>query len=104
VTIPAPGHDEIVLTAPNSAQPCNSLACARTGRAAEAIVTFGVLNDPGASLYSREALWRECWRQSYSLCAACWEHSRQVAARYRPRLVVIDATRAPAAPQTAGGQ
>jgi hypothetical protein len=101
VTAAAPGHDEVILTAPDGARLCNSLACAQ---AAEVIVTYGVLNDPGASLYSREALWRESWQKPVPMCGACWEHSRQVAARYRPRLVVTDATRAPAVPQTSGSR
>jgi hypothetical protein len=104
VTATAPGHDEVVLTAPQGAWLCHSLACAQAGRAAEVVVTFGVLNDPGASPYSREALWRECWHTPVPMCGACWQRSRQVAARYRPRLVVIDATRAPAAPQASGGR
>jgi hypothetical protein len=105
VTIPDPGYDEIVLTAPDGTALCNSLACVRAGRAAEVIVTYGLLNDPGASLYSRGALWREQWGMSYPLCSACWVQSRQVAVKYRPRLVVIDATvMAPAAPQTSGGR
>jgi hypothetical protein len=99
-----PGYDEVLLTAPDGACLCNSLACVRSGRAAEVIVTYGVLNDPGASPYSRGALWREQWGMSYPLCSACWEQSRQVAARYWPRLVVIDHTGAPAAPQTSGGR
>jgi len=48
-----PGHDQIVLTTPDGAVLCNSLACARAGRAAELIVTYGVLNDPGASYHDR---------------------------------------------------
>jgi hypothetical protein len=39
---------------------------------------------------------------SYPMCAACWEHSRQVAIKYRPGLAVIDHT-GPAAAQTSGG-
>jgi hypothetical protein len=68
------------------------------------IVTYGVLSDPGANCHDRGALWRESWHKPVPMCGACWEHSRQVAARYRPRLVVIDATRAPAAPQTSEGR
>jgi hypothetical protein len=104
VTIPEPGYDEIVLTAPDGTVLCNSRACVRAGRAAEVIVTYGTLNDPGASLYSRGALWREQWGMPYPLCSACWEQSRQVAVKYRPRLVVIDHTGASAAPQTSGGR
>ena len=67
-------------------------------RAAEVIVTYGVLNDPGASLHSRGALWRESWGQSYPMCGACWNSSRQVAITYRPRLIVRDLTRQGPAP------
>jgi hypothetical protein len=102
-----PGYDEVVLTAPDGSRLCNSLACARAGTLAEVVVAYGVLNDPGASLYSRGALWREQWGMSYPLCGACWEQSRQVAVKYRPGLVVIDriGTAGPAAAaQTSGGR
>jgi hypothetical protein len=104
VSVPAPGRDQDVLTAPGGARLCNSLACARAGRAAEVIVSYGVLNDPDASLYARGALWRGCSGQSYPLCGACWEQSRQVAIRYRPALVIIDAAAAPVAPHAFGGR
>ncbi len=42
---------------------------------------------------ARGALWRESWGQSYPMCATCWDSSRQVAVKYRPGLVVFDATR-----------
>jgi hypothetical protein len=104
VSIPEPGYDEVVLTAPDGTALCNSLACTRAGQAAEVVVTYGVLNDPGSSLYSRGALWRECWGMCYALYGACWESSRQVALKYRPRLVGIDATGAAAAPKPSGGR
>jgi hypothetical protein len=107
VSATRPGRDEVLLCAPDSGQLCTSLACARAGRAADVNVTYGMLNDPGASLYARGALWRECWGRSYLLCGACWDQSRQVAARYRPALVVIDITPdgpAPAAPQAFVGR
>ncbi len=104
MTIPEPCYDEVVLTSPDSARLCNSRACAHDGTLAEIIVTYGVLNDPGASYHARGALWRECWGVPIPMCAACWDSSRQVAIKYRPRLVVIDATGAPAADQTSGGR
>jgi hypothetical protein len=107
VTIPEPGCDEVVLTAPGRARPCHSRACADAARLAEVIATFGVLNDPFASYYRPGALWRECWGVPVPMCEVCWDSSRQVAVRYRPGLAVIDATRdgpAPAAGQTAGGR
>jgi hypothetical protein len=106
VSIPAAGRDQIVLTSPDGSALCTSLACVRAGRAAEVIATCGTLNDPGASLYVRR-LWRECWGRSSALCGAYRHSSRQVAARYRPALVVIDTTPdrpAPAAPQPSGGR
>jgi hypothetical protein len=103
VTAQRPCRDQVILTAADGVRMCNSLACARAGRAAEVVVTFGTLNDPGASYHSREALWRESWGMSYPMCAACWEHSRQVAIKYRPGLAVIDHT-GPAAAQTSGGR
>jgi hypothetical protein len=99
VSAAAPGHDEVVLTAPHGAGLCHSRGCAEAGRAAEVVVTFGTLNDPGASQYARGALWRECWHQPVPMCGGCWDSSRQVAVKYRPGLVVIDAT----APGSPGG-
>jgi hypothetical protein len=103
VTAPYPGHDEVILTTPDSPRPCNSLGCARAGRRAEVIVTYGVLNDPAASYHASTALWRESWHQPIPMCPDCWDSSRQVAAKYRPGLVVID-TRAATAPPAAGGR
>ena len=107
MTIPEPGCDEVVLTAPDSAALCNSRACADAGRLAEIIVTFGVLNDPGAGYHHRGALWRESWHKPVPMCGTCWDSCRQVAVKYRPGLVVIDAAGdgpAPAAGQSAGGR
>jgi hypothetical protein len=107
VNLPFPGRDEIILTAPGSARLCNSLACARAGRAADVIATFGTLNDAGAAYYDRAGLWREQWGRSYPLCGGCCEQTRQVAAKYRPRLVVTDTTQdgpAAAARQPSGGR
>jgi hypothetical protein len=100
-----PGHDEVVLTAPDGARLCNSRGCADADRLAEVVVTFGVLNDPGAGYHHRGTLWRESWHKPVPMCATCWDSSRQVAVKYRPGLVVIDATGdgpAPAAGQSAG--
>jgi hypothetical protein len=84
VNAPFPGRNAIILTAPASRVLRNSLACARAGRAraADVIATFGTLN-------------------------AWWEQTRQVAARYRPALVITDTAQdgpAPAAPQPSGGR
>ncbi len=99
-----PGYDEALLSAADGAALCNSRGCAQAGRLVEMIVTFGVLNDPGASLYSRGALWRECWHKPVPMCGGCWESARQVAIRYRPRLAVTDATGPAAAAQSSGGR
>jgi hypothetical protein len=96
VSAVAPGRDEIVLSAPDGDALCNSLGCARGGRAAQVIATFGTLNDPGAGYHHRGALWRESWGHSVPLCGTCWEQTRQVAVKYRPGLVVIDARTAEA--------
>jgi hypothetical protein len=71
VSTAVPGYDEVVLTVPDSGRLCNSLACARADRVAEVIVTFGVLNDPGAGYHARAALWRESWHMSIPLCGSC---------------------------------
>jgi hypothetical protein len=106
VSAAIPGHDEVILTAADGSRVCNSRACAQAGRAAEVTVTYGVLNDPAASYHSRDALWRESWHQPIPMCGACWDSSRQAAIRYRPALVVIDATRGGPAPagQSSGGR
>jgi hypothetical protein len=96
VTAVAPGRDEIIVTAPDGDTLCNSLGCARAGRAAEVVATFGTLNDAGAGYHDRGALWREMWGHCYPLCGTCWEQTRQVAVKYRPGLVVIDARSAAA--------
>lgn len=98
-----PGHDQVLLTAPDG-QLCNSRGCADAGKLAEVIVTYGVLNDPGASFYAREALWRESWHVPVPMCGGCWESSRQVAVKRRPGLAVIDTTGGPAAAQSSGGR
>jgi hypothetical protein len=104
VTAAEPGYDEVVLTAPDGSRLCNSRACARAGTLAEVIVTYGVLNDPAAGYHAGGALWRGSWGVPVPMCAACWDSSRQVAVKYRPGLVVIEAIGAPAAPQTSGGR
>ena len=91
MTAPYPGRDEIILAAPEGDRLCNSLGCARAGRAALVVATFGTLNDPGAGYHDRAALWRETWGHSVPMCETCWEETRQVAVKYRPGLVVIDA-------------
>ena len=48
---PAPGHDEIIVTAPDGRQVCHSRGHARLGVLAEVVVTFGELGtrwQPGA--------------------------------------------------------
>jgi hypothetical protein len=91
VTGVTPGRDEIIVTTPDGDSLCNSLGCARAGRTAQVIVTFGTLNDPGARYHDRGAFWREMWGRSFPLCGTCWEQIRQVGAKYRPHLVVIGA-------------
>jgi hypothetical protein len=50
VSAAIPGHDEVILIGADGARLCNSRGCADAGTLAEVIVTFGVLNDPGARL------------------------------------------------------
>jgi hypothetical protein len=104
VTAAEPGYDEVILTAADGARLCNSRGCADAGTLAEVIVTFGVLNDPGAGYHDRRALWRESWGMPVPMCGGCWDSSRQVAVKYRPGLVVIDASGAPAAAKPSGGR
>ena len=100
---PVPGYDEIVLTAPEAGQLCNSLGCKEAGRLAVVVVNYGVLNDPGAGYHDRQALWRECWGQSYPECRECWDKAHQVALKYRPGLVVSNVVR-PETSQTSGSR
>ena len=99
-----PGYDEVVLAAPDGERLCNSLACARAGRVAVVVVTYGVLNDPDAGYHDRGALWRDCWAQSYWVCGTCWEQTYQVIVKYRPGLVVINTTGRPVAAESSGGR
>lgn len=104
VTIARPGRDEVILTAPASPRLCNSRACARVGRLAEVIVTYGVLTDPGFRMDDRSALWPESWGRSVPMCAGCWADTRQVAVKYRPGLVIRDHTGPAAMLQPPQGQ
>jgi hypothetical protein len=98
MSTPHPGYDEIILTAPASVQLCNSLGCARQGRAAGVIVAYGTLEDPGASMYDRASLWPESWGRSFPMCPPCWDQTRQFVATCRPALAIHDHT-ASAAPR-----
>jgi hypothetical protein len=103
VTIADPGHDEIVLSKPGRPDLCNSRACVRAGRLADVVVSYGVLNDRGATPHDRAALWPESWGHSVPMCAGCWATTRPVAERYRPGLVIRDLARGPGAQQSATG-
>jgi hypothetical protein len=103
VSTPVPGYDEIVLSAPEAGQLCNTLGCKEAGRQAAVVVTYGVLNDPGAGYHDRQALWRECWGQSYPECRQCWDTACQVALKYRPGLVVTNVVWRETS-QTSGGR
>ena len=89
---PAPGHDEIIVTAPGDRTPCHSREHARLGVLAEVTVTFGELG----TRWQRDALWQDSWRRSYAMCGECWDTTRQVAQSARPGLVITDTTRTPA--------
>lgn len=88
---PAPGPDEIIVTAPDGRQVCNSREHARLGVLAEVVVTFGELG----TRWQRDALWQDCWGRSYPMCGECWDTARQVAQARRPALVITGTTRAP---------
>ena len=87
---PAPGPDEILLTAPGDRVLCQDREHRRQGRPAEVVVTFGRLAGPGASRRGRGALWPECWGRSFAMCTGCWERTRRLAAAARPGLAVRD--------------
>lgn len=56
---PAPGPDQIVVTAPAVRAVCHSREHARLGVLAEVVVTFG---EQGAR-WQRDALWQDSWGQ-----------------------------------------
>jgi hypothetical protein len=90
--LPAPRHDEIIVTAPDGRQVCNSREHARLGVLAEVVVTFGDLG----TRWQPDAVFPDCWGRSYAMCAECWQAARQVAQARRPALVITGTTPAPA--------
>ena len=88
---PAPGLDEIVVTAPPGRCLCNSREHARLGCLAEVVVTFGQLG----TRWHRDALWQDSWGRSYPMCRECWDTIRQIAASRRPALVITEAAAPP---------
>lgn len=92
---PAPGYDEITVTAPASRTLCHSREHARLGVQAAAVVTFGDLGNrwqPGA-------VWQDCWGRSFAMCGECWDTTRHIAQARRPGLVIIDTANARASPR-----
>src|SRR5258708_29342906 len=65
---PAPGHDEIIVTAPAGRQVCHSRGHARLGVLAEVVVTFGELG----TRWQPDAVFQDCWGRSYPMCSECW--------------------------------
>jgi len=88
---PAPGHDEIIVAAPDGRTVCQARGHARLGVLAEVVVTFGELG----TRWQPDAVFSDCWGGSYAMCAECWQAAREVAQARRPALV-ITATTAPA--------
>jgi hypothetical protein len=88
---PAPGHDEIIVTAPPARTVCHGREHARLGVLAEVVVTFGEL---GTAAWGKDALWPGCWGRSYPMCPECWQTTRQVAQARRPALVITGTTAA----------
>jgi hypothetical protein len=86
--LPAPGHDEIVVTAPDGRQVCNSRGHAHIGVLAEVVVTFGDLG----TRWQPDAVFPDCWGRSYAMCSECWDAARQVAQAHRPALAITAAT------------
>ena len=88
----APGHDEIIVTAPGERQVCNNREHARLGVLAEVVVTFGDLG----TRWQAGALWQECWGRSFPMCGECWVAAQEITQARRSALVITDATRAAA--------
>jgi len=103
VTATAPGHDEIVLAAPEGRCLCHDRRHRSLGKLADVIVTFGQLGVPGTP---RDACWPECWGRSYPMCGQCWDSVLLVVRKARPGLVVTgpgDVAPAGGAPQAGTG-
>jgi len=88
----APGHDEIIVTAPAPGTVCNSRQHARLRVLAEVVVTFGDLG----TRWQPDAVFPDCWGRSYPMCAECWAAARQVAQARRPALRITGPTHTPA--------
>jgi len=86
---PAPGPDEILLSAPAAGLVCSSREHQRAGRPAQVVVTLGPM---GTADEYRQALWLEAWGRSYPMCGPCWDATRQVAQARRPALVITNTT------------
>lgn len=66
---PAPGHDEIIVTAPGGRTVCHARGHARLGVLAEVVVTFGELG----THWQPDAVFPDCWGHSYPMCGECWQ-------------------------------
>jgi hypothetical protein len=84
---PAPGHDQIIVTGPAARAVCHSREHARLGVLAGVVVTIGAL---GTAAWDKDAVWPDTWGHSYPMCHECWDHTRHVAKRHRPGLVITD--------------
>ena len=89
---PAPGHDEIIVAAPDGRQVCNSRGHARLGVLAEVVVTFGELG----TRWQPDAVFPDCWGRSFAMCGECWQACREVAQARRPALTITGTTTVPA--------
>ena len=89
---PPPGNDEIIVAIPDERQVCNSRGHARLGVLAEVVVAFGELG----TRWQPDAVFQDCWGQSYSMCGECWQTIREVAKARRPGLAITGTTTAPA--------
>jgi hypothetical protein len=92
---PAPGHDEILLTAPSGRCLCSNAEHKRLGCLADVVITFGRLG----TAWAKGALWQHNWGKSFALCAGCWDTIRQIAQERRPGLVITDTRQPQPAPQ-----
>src|SRR6266851_10233816 len=89
---PAPGHDQIIVTAPAARAVCHARGHARLGVLAEVVVTFGDLG----TRWHPDAVFQDCWGHSYPMCGECWQAAREVAQARRPALVITSTTIPPA--------
>jgi hypothetical protein len=76
---PVPGHEGTTVPAPAAEVLCIALQHYRDSRLTRVAVRFG---DQG--IRYPQALWPDCWHDTWPGCAVCWQATRQAPAQHRP--------------------